>query len=65
LGGEAPDPLLLGHRVAAALKTGLRTATYELATLMAPRARILIATNELRDAVAIKRTSVSVDIAKV
>jgi hypothetical protein len=32
---------------------------------MAPRARILIATNELRDAVAIKRTSVSVDIAKV
>jgi hypothetical protein len=32
---------------------------------MAPRARILMATNELRDAVAIKRTSVSVDIAKV
>lgn len=96
---EAPDPLLLGQRVVAILETGLRTATYKLATLMAliehcienlpenpddplrvplpelahrvlrtywrqvrpfdghelrqstqPRARILIATNELRDA---------------
>jgi hypothetical protein len=33
---EAPiDPLLLGQRVAAILETGLRTATYKLATLTA------------------------------
>ncbi|MBS9534351.1 HNH endonuclease [Mycobacterium sp. M1] len=30
-----PDPLLLGQRVVAILETGLRTATYKLATLMA------------------------------
>src|SRR5687767_14392285 len=29
------DPLLLGQRVVALLETGLRTATYKLATLMA------------------------------
>ena len=29
------DPLLLGQRVVAILETGLRTATYKLATLMA------------------------------
>jgi hypothetical protein len=33
--GEATDPLLLGPRVVAILETGLRTATYKLATLMA------------------------------
>lgn len=33
--GGAPDPLLLGQRVVAILETGLRTATYKLATLMA------------------------------
>lgn len=33
--GEAGDPLLLGQRVVAILETGLRTATYKLATLMA------------------------------
>jgi 5-methylcytosine-specific restriction endonuclease McrA len=33
--GEAVDPLLLGQRVVAILETGLRTATYKLATLMA------------------------------
>ena len=33
--GDAPDPLLLGQRVVAILETGLRTATYKLATLMA------------------------------
>jgi hypothetical protein len=33
--GEALDPLLLGQRVVAVLETGLRTATYKLATLMA------------------------------
>ena len=33
--GEGPDPLLLGQRVVAILETGLRTATYKLATLMA------------------------------
>jgi len=32
---EASDPLLLGQRVVAILETGLRTATYKLATLMA------------------------------
>jgi HNH endonuclease len=32
---DAPDPLLLGQRVVAILETGLRTATYKLATLMA------------------------------
>lgn len=31
----AIDPLLLGQRVVAILETGLRTATYKLATLMA------------------------------
>ncbi|BBU24291.1 HNH endonuclease [Mycobacterium xenopi] len=33
--GDAADPLLLGQRVLAILETGLRTATYKLATLMA------------------------------
>lgn len=33
--GDAPDPLLLGQRVVAILETGLRTATYKLAALMA------------------------------
>jgi hypothetical protein len=33
--GDGPDPLLLGQRVVAILETGLRTATYKLATLMA------------------------------
>ena len=33
--GNASDPLLLGQRVVAILETGLRTATYKLATLMA------------------------------
>ena len=32
---EAADPLLLGQRVVAILESGLRTATYKLATLMA------------------------------
>ena len=32
---EAVNPLLLGQRVVAILETGLRTATYKLATLMA------------------------------
>jgi len=32
---EAFDPLLLGQRLVALLETGLRTATYKLATLMA------------------------------
>jgi len=35
VGGDATDPLLLGQRVVAILETGLRTATYKLATLMA------------------------------
>ncbi|WP_101947999.1 HNH endonuclease [Mycobacterium sp. 3519A] len=35
MGSEALDPLLLGQRVVAILETGLRTATYKLATLMA------------------------------
>jgi 5-methylcytosine-specific restriction endonuclease McrA len=34
MGGDALDPLLLGQRVVAILETGLRTATYKLATLM-------------------------------
>jgi hypothetical protein len=111
---DVPDPLLLGQRVVAVLETGLRTATYKLAALMAlidycienmperpgdvlrvpipdlahrvleiywqqvrpfdghelrqstqPRARILIATNTLREAAGVKRTSVSVDIARL
>jgi hypothetical protein len=33
--GEVVDPLLLGQRVVAILESGLRTATYKLATLMA------------------------------
>ena len=114
MGGDAVDPLLLGQRVVAILETGLRTATYKLATLMAlidhcienmpdrpddvlsvlipdlahrvleiywrqvrpfhghelrqstqPRARILIATNALREAAGITRTGVSVDIARL
>ena len=32
---EPVDPLLLGQRVVAILETGLRTATYKLATLTA------------------------------
>ncbi len=112
MGSDATDPLLLGQRVVAILETGLRTATYKLATLMAlvdhcienmperpsdvlrvpipdlahrvleiywlqvrpfeghelrqstqPRARILIATNALREAAGIERSSVPVDIA--
>lgn len=35
MAGEGADPLLLGQRVVAILETGLRTATYKLATLMA------------------------------
>src|SRR5215469_441176 len=107
MSGETVDPLFLGQRVVAILETGLRTATYKLATLMAlidhcienmperpgdalrvpipdladrvleiywqqvrpfdghelrqstqPRARILIATNVLREAAGVKRTSV-------
>jgi len=112
--GDAADPLLLGQRVVAILETGLRTATYKLATLVAlidhcienmpersddvlrvpipglahrvleiywqqvrpfdgkelhqstqPRARMLIATNALRDAAGIKQTGASVEIAKL
>jgi 5-methylcytosine-specific restriction endonuclease McrA len=33
--GPVSDPLILGQRVVAVLETGLRTATYKLATLMA------------------------------
>src|SRR5579875_688556 len=111
---ETADPLLLGQRVVAILETGLRTATYKLATLMAlidhcienmperpgdalrvpipdlahrvleiywpqvrpfeghelrqstqPRARILCATNALREAAEVRRTGVSVDIARL
>ena len=111
---DATDPLLLGQRLVAILETGLRTATYKLATLMAllehcienmperpgdvlrvpipdlaqrvleiywqqvrpfdghelrqstqPRARILIATNELREAAGVTRTGVAVDIARL
>ena len=114
MGGDEPDPLLLGQRVVAILETGLRTATYKLATLMAlidhcienvperpgdalhvpipdlahrvleiywqqvrpfdghelrqstqPRARILMATNVLRQAGRVERTSMSVDIARL
>ena len=114
MGGDAADPLLLGQRVVAILETGLRTATYKLATLMAlidhcienvperpgdalhvpipdlahrvleiywqqvrpfdghelrqstqPRARILMATNVLRQAGRVERTSMSVDIARL
>ena len=114
MGGDPPDPLLLGQRVVAILETGLRTATYKLATLMAlidhcienmpdvpgdvpqvptpelahrvleiywqqvrlfdahelrqstqPRARILIATNALRQAAGVERTSMSVEIARL
>lgn len=35
MNSDAADPLLLGQRVVAILETGLRTATYKLATLMA------------------------------
>ena len=112
--GDAVDPLLLGQRVVAILETGLRTATYKLATFMAlidhclenmperpgdvlrvpipdlahrvleiywqqvrpfdghelrqstqPRARILAATNVLREEAGVKRMSVSVDIARL
>lgn len=35
MSAETVDPLLLGQRVVAILETGLRTATYKLATLMA------------------------------
>jgi 5-methylcytosine-specific restriction endonuclease McrA len=35
MSGDAADPLLLGQRLVAILETGLRTATYKLATLMA------------------------------
>jgi 5-methylcytosine-specific restriction endonuclease McrA len=112
--GDAADPLVLGQRLVAILETGLRTATYKLATLLAliehcienmperpgdvlrvpipdlahrvleiywpqvrpfdghelrqstqPRARILIATNALRDASALTRTGGSVDIARL
>lgn len=35
MGDDGADPLLLGQRVVAILETGLRTATYKLATLMA------------------------------
>lgn len=35
MSAETIDPLLLGQRVVAILETGLRTATYKLATLMA------------------------------
>ena len=112
--GDAADPLLLGQRVVAILETGLRTATYKLATLMAliehcienlpghpsdalqvpipdlahrvleiywhqirpfdghelrqstqPRARILMATNKLREAASVRRTGGSVDIARI
>jgi hypothetical protein len=112
--GDARDPLLLGQRVVAILETGLRTATYKLATLMTlidhcienmperpgdvlqvpiselahrvleiywqqvrpfeghelrqstqQRARILIATNALREAAGVTRTGASVDIARL
>jgi HNH endonuclease len=112
--GDAADPLLLGQRVVAILETGMRTATYKLATLMAliehcienlpevpgdvlrvpisdlahrvleiywqqvrpfdghelrqstqPRARILLATNELRKQAAARRTGFSVDLVRL
>lgn len=108
------DPLLLGQRVVAILETGLRTATYKLATLMTlidhcvenlpeqlddelpvpipdlarrvleiywrqvmpfdghelrqstqPRARILIATNDLRTLAGIQSRSLAVEIAAI
>ncbi|OCB35430.1 HNH endonuclease [Mycobacterium malmoense] len=111
--GDAADPLLLGQRVVAILETGLRTATYKLATLMAlidhcienmpdrpgdalrvpipdlahrvleiywqqvrpfdgqelrqstqPRARILAATNSLRQAAGFAHAGASVDVAR-
>ena len=111
---NASDPLLLGQRVVAILETGLRTATYKLATLMAliehcienlpedsadklpvtipdlarrvleiywrqvrpfqgehlrqstgSRARILLATEELRRAAEADSRNISVDIAAV
>jgi HNH endonuclease len=114
VGGDAPDPLLLGQRVVAVLETGLRTATYKLATLLTlidhcieniperpgdvlrvpipdlarrvleiywqqvrpfdghelrqstqPRARILIATNVLRQEARIERISMPVEIARL
>lgn len=112
--GDAADPLLLGQRVVAILETGLRTATYKLATLMAlldhciekmpeqpgdvlrvpipdlahrvleiywrqvrpfegnelrqttgSRARIMVATNALREAAGVARASAPVDIARL
>ncbi|OBG66451.1 MULTISPECIES: HNH endonuclease [unclassified Mycobacterium] len=112
--GTAQDSLLLGQRVVAILETGLRTATYKLATLMAlidhcieniperpedvlrvplpvlahrvleiywqqvrpfeghevrqstqPRARILTATESLRDAAGLTGSGTSVDIARL
>ncbi len=112
--GDMGDPLLLGQRVVAILETGLRTATYKLATLLAliehclenlpehphdvlqvpipdlahrvleiywrqvrpfdghelrqstqPRARILIATNALREEAGVGRTGVSVEISRL
>ncbi len=111
---ESIDPLLLGQRVVAILETGLRTATYKLATLMAlidhcienlpdqpddslqvpipdlarrvleiywrqarpfdghelrqstqPRARILIAANDLRSAAAAGQSGLLLDVATV
>ncbi|WP_252394057.1 HNH endonuclease [Candidatus Mycolicibacterium alkanivorans] len=108
------DPLLLGQRVVAILETGLRTATYKLATLMAlidhcvenlpeqldddlavpipdlarrvlevywrqvvpfdghelrqstqPRARILIAANNLRNAAGTQSQSLAIEIAAI
>ena len=108
------DPLLLGQRVVAILETGLRTATYKLATLMAlidhcienlpdqpddslqvqipdlarrvleiywrqarpfdghelrqstqPRARILIAANDLRSAAAARQSGLLLEVATV
>ena len=32
MGNDVPDALLIGQRVVAILETGLRTATYKLAT---------------------------------
>lgn len=113
MGGDAVDPLALGQRVVAILETGLRTATYKLATLTAlidhcienlprrpgdmlrvpipvlaqrvlelywpqvrpfdghelrqstqARARILIATNALREATGLASRGMSVEIAR-
>lgn len=109
---DSVDPLLLGQRVVAILETGLRTATYKLATLMAlidfcienlparpddaaavpipnlahrvleiywrqvrpfdgrelhqstqPKARILRAVNELRNAAAVGHSGMSLEVA--